>query len=63
MSTGGNKKMRGRRLGIVFTFWWNVWKERNRRIFDNEERYVPQLSRFLEEELIIYSRASVLSAD
>jgi hypothetical protein len=61
MSTGGNKKMRGRRLGIVFM--WNVWKERNRRIFDNEERYVPQLSRFLEEELIIYSRASVLSAD
>jgi hypothetical protein len=55
--------MRGRRLGIVFMFWWNVWKERNRRIFDNEERYVPQLSRFLEEELIIYSRASVLSAD
>jgi hypothetical protein len=22
------------KLGVLFTFWWMVWKERNRRIFD-----------------------------
>jgi hypothetical protein len=23
--------------GIMFIFWWNIWKERNRRIFENKE--------------------------
>jgi hypothetical protein len=63
MSAGGTKKMRRRRLGTVFTFWWNVWKERNKRIFDNAEQSVPQLLRFLEEELSMHSRGNVLHND
>jgi hypothetical protein len=30
--TGSSKEKRIK-LGIVLTFWWQIWKERNRRIF------------------------------
>jgi hypothetical protein len=32
----GNKKERKNKLGILFFFWWQVWKERNRRIFEDK---------------------------
>jgi hypothetical protein len=30
----GIKRQKRRNLGILFTFWWMVWKERNKRIFE-----------------------------
>jgi hypothetical protein len=33
MSSGGNKDVQRRNLGILFRFWWMTWKVRNRRIF------------------------------
>lgn len=27
-----------RKVGILFSFWWEIWKERNRRVFDNKEQ-------------------------
>jgi hypothetical protein len=29
----GTKKEKKRKLGVLFTFWWLTWKERNNRIF------------------------------
>jgi hypothetical protein len=29
----GTKKDKRRKLGMLFSFWWEVWKEQNRRIF------------------------------
>jgi hypothetical protein len=29
------------KLGVIFSIWWHLWKERNRRIFD-KECSVPQ---------------------
>jgi hypothetical protein len=35
VSGSGDRAIR-RRLGNLFFLWWHVWKERNRRIFDNK---------------------------
>jgi hypothetical protein len=34
---GGSTKEKKRRLGILFTFWWAIWKERNRRVFESKK--------------------------
>jgi hypothetical protein len=36
VSGSGDRAIRRRRLGNLFFLWWHVWKERNRRIFDNK---------------------------
>jgi hypothetical protein len=46
-----------RELGFLFYFWWHLWKERNRRIFDKKENSIPSLSGILQEDIAIYSRA------
>jgi hypothetical protein len=33
----GTKKQQLKTVGIMFFFWWGIWKERNRRIFNQEE--------------------------
>jgi hypothetical protein len=33
LSSQGDKQHKRKQLGILSTFWWNIWKERNRRIF------------------------------
>jgi hypothetical protein len=33
MASSGTTKERKIKLGILITFWWMVWKKRNRRIF------------------------------
>jgi hypothetical protein len=30
----GSRKERKQKLGILITFWWMIWKERNKRIFE-----------------------------
>jgi hypothetical protein len=44
-------------LGLLFFIWWNLWKERNRRIFENEKKSVPQLVALIREEISWYNRA------
>jgi hypothetical protein len=32
-----SKQQQKESTGIVCYFWWHIWKERNKRIFENEE--------------------------
>jgi hypothetical protein len=41
------------RLGVLFSFWWHLWKERNRQIFENKECSVPQLASMFREEIYL----------
>jgi hypothetical protein len=51
------KKSEKRKLGIIFTFWWQIWKERNRRIFESQELSVQQLSILIVDEIHIQRAA------
>ncbi|KAJ1260431.1 hypothetical protein BS78_10G231700 [Paspalum vaginatum] len=37
--------------GLVIYFWWELWKERNRRSFQNVERSVLAVTSFVKEDL------------
>jgi hypothetical protein len=63
LSSIGNKTQKRANLGLLFTFWWNVWKERNRRIFYHKARSVPQLFDWILEELVSYAREGILLPD
>jgi hypothetical protein len=39
-----NQKREKKKLGILFTFWWNIWKERNHKIFEHKEASVSRLA-------------------
>jgi hypothetical protein len=34
----GSKRQQLAIAGVIFFCWWEIWKERNRRIFNQEER-------------------------
>jgi hypothetical protein len=44
-------------MGILITFWWHLWKERNRRIFDRKEQSVPHLAFYIHDELRLLHNA------
>jgi len=43
--------------GIMIYFWWNVWKERNRRIFQNKSLQPRQVALLCKEEVEQYQLA------
>jgi len=43
--------------GLVIYIMWNLWKERNRRIFDNKLQSVQQVAERVKEDLVLYKRA------
>lgn len=49
----GSKKEKREKLGILFAFWWNVWKEPNRRIFNNYEHWINHVARNINEDLAL----------
>jgi hypothetical protein len=51
MSNSGSKKEKLCKVGILFTFWWMIWKERNRRIFENSELSTPCLALLIIETI------------
>jgi hypothetical protein len=63
LSSRGNKTQKITSLHLLFTLWWNVWKGRNRRIFDHKECSVPQLYACILEQLVSYARAGILIPD
>jgi hypothetical protein len=56
-ASSGTKQIRKVNMGILITFWWHLWKERNRRIFDNIEQSAPQLACTIQDELSLLHRA------
>jgi len=47
-----------RRLnGVVIYTFWNIWKERNRRIFNNTAETVPQVAARIKEDIEQRKRA------
>jgi hypothetical protein len=57
LSSSGTLKERKAKMGILFMFWWAIWKERNRRIFDNKELSAIQLADLIVEEISAYTLA------
>ncbi|GJN05940.1 hypothetical protein PR202_ga23619 [Eleusine coracana subsp. coracana] len=47
----GNKEEKKKSLGVLFTCWWMIWKERNRRTFDHKEITALQLSSLICDEV------------
>ena len=43
--------------GLVIYIMWNLWKERNRRIFENKLQSVQQVAERVKEDLVLYKRA------
>jgi hypothetical protein len=51
-----------RRLnGVVIYTFWNIWKERNRRIFNNATETVPQVVARIKEDIEQRKRAFVFA--
>jgi hypothetical protein len=42
---------------ILLYLWWNVWKERNRRVFDSTQRSVFRVACAVKEEVEMFLRA------
>jgi hypothetical protein len=61
LNASARKESRAK-LGILFYFWWHVWRERNRRVFDGIECSVPQLTSSLQDVIAFYAAASGHSA-
>jgi hypothetical protein len=53
LTVSGSRHQKKRKLSILFTFWWQIWKERNRRIFDSRELSVQQLASLISDELML----------
>lgn len=58
----GNKDIKRQNLGVLFAFWWQIWKEMNRRIFNNKVQSVPQLANLIKDEIGLFSLAMTTSS-
>jgi hypothetical protein len=47
----GSRKEKRKKIGMLFTFWWFIWKARNNKIFRDEDISPHQLSRLIIEEI------------
>lgn len=44
--------------GLIIFFWWNVWKERKRRIFNNETKTIEEAAFLIKEDFQQYILAT-----
>lgn len=51
MLDSGVTKHKRKKLGIPFTVWWHIWKERNRRTFEGVEKSIHQVHILISEAL------------
>jgi hypothetical protein len=47
----GSKKMKRMKIGILFNFWWQLWKERNRCIFEDKHQSPLQVLSLLKDQI------------
>jgi hypothetical protein len=47
----------------MFYIWWNLWKERNRRIFDNEYGTAQPVASLTKEDIVQRHRAVAISGE
>ena len=48
--------------GLFIYFWWNIWKERNRRIFQNKSLQPREVAFLCKEEFDQFQRANIPSS-
>jgi hypothetical protein len=60
LTSSGSTKQKRRKLGILFTFWWRIWKERNRRVFEQLETSTFQLAELIYEDNSLLQPAGVV---
>jgi hypothetical protein len=53
----GSRKDRKKNLGILITFWWSIWKERNKRIFEDKEMFAQDLACLIQETVVVHHLA------
>lgn len=51
----GDRVTRRKLAGILFSFWWQIWKERNRRIFDQREQSFRQVAQLTKDYLQLHA--------
>jgi hypothetical protein len=51
----GSSKTKKINLGALFSFWWMIWREQNRRIFQHKELSPLQLSTHILDEIKLIS--------
>jgi hypothetical protein len=44
--------------GVMIYFWWNIWKERNRRTFQNKNLQLEEVAYLCKEEVEQYQSAT-----
>ncbi|KAL6646963.1 hypothetical protein ACP70R_014400 [Stipagrostis hirtigluma subsp. patula] len=54
---GQSKRKKRVNAGILLYTWWELWKERNRRIFNDEERSYKQVVNQITEDVHLFSVA------
>jgi hypothetical protein len=53
-----DKKSRPTLDGFFIYFWWNIWKERNRRTFNHESKLVEEVAYLIKEDVQQYELAT-----
>jgi hypothetical protein len=49
----GDKRQKRRNIGILCTFWWMIWKERNHRMFEHVELAPNNLAPLINDSIVI----------
>jgi hypothetical protein len=60
MLQGGSTKDKRRKLGILFTFCWGIWNERNRRVFQAKEKSAVRLAYLIIDDVHLIETAGLL---
>ena len=43
--------------GLIIYFWWNIWKECNRRTFRQEQKTVTEITYLIKEDVQQFQQA------
>jgi hypothetical protein len=57
---GGSAKDKKKRCGILLSIWWMIWKERNNRIFDQQERSAQRLATCILDLISLHQLVGVI---